>query len=154
MRGSRNKEGNPKNDEFYTPEFIFNALGLKYDVDVCAPAGGVPWIPANEHYSIATDGLTQDWLGMVWMNPPYSKPTPWVDKFIEHNYGVALVPTSKARWFKRLWQEADGILMLDSAFKFERTDSQRSDIFMPTVLISMGNKATNALKTSGLGRVR
>ena len=154
MKGSRNKEGNPKNDEFYTPEFIFNALGLRYDVDVCAPAGGVPWIPANNHYSIAIDGLTQDWLGMVWMNPPYSKPTPWVDKFIAHNHGVALVPTSKARWFKRLWQEADGIVMLDNAFKFERIDGQRSDIFMPTVLVSMGKQATNALKASKLGRVR
>jgi len=154
MLGSRNKEGNPKNDEFYTPEFIFNALGLTYDIDVCAPAGGVPWIPAHNHYSIVIDGLTQDWVGMVWMNPPYSKPTPWVDKFIEHGNGIALVPTSKARWFKRLWQEADGVLMLDSAFKFERIDGLRSDIFMPTVLVSMSDEATNALKASRLGRVR
>jgi len=154
MLGSRNKEGNPKNDEFYTPAFIFEALGLEYDVDVCAPFDGVPWIPAAKHYSIADDGLIQDWQGLVWCNPPYSKPTPWVDKFIFNANGVALVPTSKARWFKRLWQEADGILMLDSAFKFERLDGQRADIFMPTVLVSMGDKATNALKASGLGKVR
>lgn len=154
MRGSRNKEGNPKNDEFYTPAFIFEALGLRFDMDVCAPAGGVPWIPAKHHYSIAFDGLAQDWQGLVWCNPPYSNPTPWMDKFMANANGVALVPTSKARWFKRLWQEADGLLMLESAFKFERIDGQRSDIFMPTVLISMGSEATNALKASGLGRVR
>ena len=154
MKGSRNKEGNPKNDEFYTPAFIFDALGLKYDVDVCAPTDGVPWIPAAKHYSIADDGLAQEWQGLVWCNPPYSNPTPWVDKFMANTNGVALVPTSKARWFKRLWQEADGILMLDSAFKFERIDGQRSDIFMPTVLISMGEQATNALKSSGLGSLR
>ena len=154
MKGSRNKEGNPKNDEFYTPAFIFNALGLEYDVDVCAPCGGVPWIPAGEHYCIKDDGLAQEWHGLVWCNPPYSNPTPWMDKFMAHGNGLALVPTSKARWFKRVWQEADGLLMLESAFKFERLDGQRSDIFMPTMLISMGLEATTALKQSELGRMR
>ena len=154
MKGSRNKVGNPKNDEFYTPAFIFEALGLAFDLDVCAPAGGVPWIPAKHHYSIVFDGLAQEWQGLVWCNPPYSKPTPWMDKFMANANGVALVPTSNGRWFKRLWREADGILMFETALKFERLDGQRSDIFMPTVLVSMGEQSTNALKASGLGRVR
>jgi hypothetical protein len=152
--GSRNKEGHPKNDEFYTPKFIFDALGLSFTTDVCAPVDGVPWIPADKHYSLETDGLAQDWHGLIWCNPPYSNATPWMDKFMAHGNGIALVPTSKAKWFKRLWQEADSILMLESAFKFERIDGQRSDIFMPTVLVSMGEISTRALKLSGLGRAR
>ncbi len=154
MRGSRNKEGNPKNDEFYTPEFIFNALELKYDVDVCAPAGGVPWIPAAKHYSIADDGLVQDWQGLVWCNPPYSNPTPWMQKFINHSNGVALIPVSVGKWFNEVWTNVDAICKIEQKFKFKRVDGQRADIFMPTVLVSMGDKATNALKASGLGRVR
>lgn len=154
MLGSRNKAGNPKNDEFYTPSFIFNALDVDFDLDVCAPVAGVPWIPAKKHYSIIDDGLSSDWHGFIWCNPPYSNPTPWVDKFIAHNNGLALVPTSKAKWFKNLWQLADGLLMLESNFKFERLDGQRADIFMPTVLVAKGETAVQALAQSGLGRLR
>ena len=154
MKGSRNREGNPKNDEFYTPTFIFNALALEFDIDVCSPAGGVPWIPATNHYSLAINGLTQDWHGLVWCNPPYSNPTPWMNKFIDHGHGLALIPVSVGKWFGRIWKEADGICKIEQKFKFERVDGQRADIFMPTVLVSMGKQATDALKASKLGRVR
>jgi hypothetical protein len=88
------------------------------------------------------------------MNPPFSGATPWVNKFMDHAYGIALLPTSKAKWFKNVWENADPILMVESNFKFDRPDSQRSDIFMPTVLVAMGNKPVAALKASGLGRLR
>ena len=62
MAGSRN--GGSKNDEMYTPEWIFEKLGLTFDVDVCAPENGIPWLPASKHYSIKDDGLAQEftWL--------------------------------------------------------------------------------------------
>ena len=88
------------------------------------------------------------------MNPPFSKPGPWVDKFIKNNNGIALICTSKAKWYKQLWDQAQGLLTVDSSFKFIRPDEVRSDIFMPTVLASMGDIATNALIKSKLGRVR
>ena len=67
------------NDECYTPKWIFDTLGLTFDVDVCAPAGGIHYIPAVTHYSMIDDGLSKEWVGRVWMNPPYSKPKEWVD---------------------------------------------------------------------------
>lgn len=151
--GSRTKTGNPKNDEFYTPKYIFDHIGISFDLDVAAPIGGAS-VPADRYYTAADDGLIQPWAGLVWMNPPFSSPTPWVNKFIEHGNGIALLPTSKAKWFKMIWEQSDAILMVESNFKFDRPDEQRADIFMPTVLISMGQKSTDALKASGLGRVR
>lgn len=45
--------------EWYTPRYIFDALGLYFDLDPCAPKGGVPWIPAFRSYSIEDDGLSK-----------------------------------------------------------------------------------------------
>ena len=151
--GSRTKTGNPKNDEFYTPKYIFDRIGILFDLDVAAPIGGAN-VPADRYYTAEDDGLAQEWAGLVWMNPPFSAPTLWVDKFLSHANGIALLPTSKAKWFKKVWEQADAILMVESNFKFDRPDDQRADIFMPTVLVGMGAKARQALHSSGLGRVR
>ena len=60
-------------DEQYTPKWIFDALNVEFDLDVCAPKGGVDYIPAKKHYSIEDNALMQNWEGFVWMNPPFSK---------------------------------------------------------------------------------
>ena len=82
-------------DDYYTPPFIFEGIGLEYDMDVCSPPNGSPWIPAKRFLSVIEDGLATDWIGRVWMNPPYSKPTPWIDKWLNHGNGMGLV---------RLWR--------------------------------------------------
>ena len=90
------------NDAVYTPKYVFDALGLQFDLDVCGPEGGLPWIPAKRTFSEIEDGLVQQWYGRVWMNPPYSKPSPWVDKWLENGNGVMVAPFSKSHWFMKL----------------------------------------------------
>jgi hypothetical protein len=65
-------------------------MGITFDLDVCAPKGGLDWIPATKHYSIEDDALTQKWEGRVWMNPPFSgNSLPFVGKWIrEHGNGM------------------------------------------------------------------
>ena len=46
-------------DEHYTERWIFTALGLRFDLDVAAPPGGVPWIPAERVLTMADDGLSR-----------------------------------------------------------------------------------------------
>jgi hypothetical protein len=57
-------------DDWYTPPWIFEAMGVTFDLDVCTPPGGVPWIPAENYYTPNDDGLAQDWYGFVWCNRP------------------------------------------------------------------------------------
>lgn len=152
--GSRNRQGHPKNDEFYTPKFIFHALGLVFDLDVAAPCNATIHTPHVRRYCPCQDGLSKEWGGLVWMNPPFSKCEPWVMKWLNHGNGVALLPTSKAKWFSELWSRCDAMLLLPSRFKFERPDDLRADIFMPTILVSMGKIGSEALHQSGLGKVR
>lgn len=87
-------------DDWYTPPYIFETLGMEFDLDPAAPPGGVPWIPAKRHYSEADDGLSQPWFGYVWLNPPYSSPGPWVARLAEHGSGLALIPADTAsKWW-------------------------------------------------------
>jgi hypothetical protein len=79
------------NDELYTPRFIFDALNVIFELDVCAPKGGPLHTPAVDYYDIDSDGLTAEWYGRVWMNPPYSKPDPWINKWLDHKNGFALI---------------------------------------------------------------
>lgn len=153
MIGSRQRVGNPKNDEYYTPKFIFDGLGLLFDLDVAAPEIDTH-VPAIKKYTQKDDGLQQPWNGLIWMNPPFSKTEPWADRFMQHGNGIALLPTSKAKWYSRIWHTVDGIVLLPSRFKFERLDGIRSDIYMPTVLVAMGEISYQALIESNLGRVR
>jgi len=141
-------------DDYYTPKWIFDSLRLEFSLDVCAPLNGVPWLPARNHYSIENDGLIQEWFGRVWMNPPYSKPAPWIDRFLAHGNGVALVQTSKSNGFIQLWNQADAIMYLPRNFTFEHRDHGTKGIFMPVALFAMGESNVQALKASGINKVR
>jgi phage N-6-adenine-methyltransferase len=141
-------------DDWYTPKFIFDALGVEFDIDVCSPAGGTGIVPAHKFYTIDDDCLTQDWEGFVWLNPPYSNPTPFVEKFIAHKNGICLVPMAKAKWFHKLWNEADLIIPMPVNLKFHRPNDKDSQIMFNTALIGMGSKAIAAMIRSELGRVR
>lgn len=77
-------------DDCYTPRWVFDAMGLRFDLDVAAPPGG-PWhVPADRYLTATDDGLTSEWDGVVWCNPPYSKFRPWVDRWATHPTGVLM----------------------------------------------------------------
>ena len=145
---------NQTTDDHYTPPFIFKALGVEFDMDVSAPINGVPWIPAKRSLSIIDDGLTTDWVGRVWCNPPYSKITPWADKLFDHGNAIALLPVAKSMWFDKLWQLADGILTLPSSLRFIKSDGSVAGIMTSTMLFAFGEANLQALIDSGLGKVK
>lgn len=149
-----NEVASKTSDDYYTPKWIFDAIGLEYDIDVAAPPHGIPWIPAKRHFSILDDGLNQEWTGRVWMNPPYSDVTPWARKFIAHRNGICLVQISKARWFNILWEETDAMLVLPSNLRFVTAEGDAKGIFMPCVLAAMGSDNVLAIQKSELGYTR
>ena len=78
-------------DAWYTPPWIFDGLGVEFDLDVASPAEPPPWIPARQRYTVADDGLALPWFGLVWCNPPYSAPRPWCNRWAEHPDGFLLI---------------------------------------------------------------
>lgn len=111
-------------DEWYTPPSVFDALGLRFDLDPAAPPGGVPWVPATHHFSVQDDGLVQPWQGRVWMNPPYGRGTGrWLRKLAGHGDGLALVfARTDTRWFQRIAGEATALCFVSGRLRFHRSD--------------------------------
>ena len=150
-----NEISHDTSDDYYTPPFIFEALGLTFDMDVCSPPNGAPWIPAKRFLSVIDDGLTTKWTGRVWMNPPYSNPTAWIYKWLIHKNGLGLVPMSKSGWFDKLWARPDvATIAMTSKLKFMKPSGDSMGIFMPILIIGIGEENIEAMRLSGLGRVR
>lgn len=111
---------NNKTDVWVTPRWVFEALGLEFDVDPCSPEGGVQWIPCKKYYTEKDNGLIQPWEGRVWLNPPYGNQTEkWLAKMHEHRNGIALVfARTDNAWFHEYLSKADALLFLQGRIKF------------------------------------
>jgi hypothetical protein len=154
------KVGNQKddykpNDVVLTPKYIFDALKIHFDLDPAHPPFETN-VPCKRYYTETDDGLSKPWEGLVWVNPPFSASTPWIDKFIEHGNGIMLTQLSRSKAYLRLWQHP-GVSILQNDSKhmaFELPNGKRHNIFMPVALFAMGKPSIQALYNSGLGRVR
>ena len=138
-------------DQHLTPPEIFQALNCTFDLDVC----GYPnsYVTARSSIILPDDGLTSEWYGMVWMNPPYSKPSPWIERFLSHNNGIAIVPVSRGKWWDKIWDSEALIIPSPYNFKFIRPDGVTRDIRFRTMLFALG-EGKPILASSKLGKCR
>ncbi|WP_257540966.1 phage N-6-adenine-methyltransferase [Sphingobium sp. CFD-1] len=153
-------------DEWYTPPYIFEALGETFDMDVAAPMLLPSWIgdrlnptsPQGGRRWLWKDSLETDWAGFVWMNPPFggrNSLAPWLKQFFDHGNGIALTPDrTSALWFRDAWERADLALFMPKV-RFIRPDgSVGKQPANGTCLWASGNRAINALERAasvGLG---
>lgn len=105
-------------DDCYTPRWVFEAMGLQFDLDVAAPRGG-PWhVPARKWYTAEDDGLASPWRGLVWCNPPYSNFLPWAEKFAAHDRAVLMgICLPEVRWFPIVFAAADCMAFISCDFQ-------------------------------------
>jgi hypothetical protein len=142
-------------DEWYTPKYIFDALGCTFDLDVAAPPRATH-VPAAMSFS--NGALEREWYGFVWMNPPFGGRNalrPWLDKFFAHGSGIALTPDrTSAPWFREAWTRTDAVLFLPKV-RFLRPDgSEGKSPSTGTTLWAAGGYAVAALMRgarNGLG---
>lgn len=144
-----------ESDEWYTPHSIFESLGCVFDLDPCSP-GVDHWVPARNVFTIHDDGLSQEWGGFVFMNPPFGKrlgQVPWLKKFLKHRNGIAIVRAyTSASWFHEFATQGDSFVFPKGKTKFIRPDGTVGK--RPgggVVLIGCGDRATEVLKASNLG---
>lgn len=138
-------------DEWYTPKEIINALG-KFDLDPCAPVAPL-WQTASVMYNKSDNGLSKQWSGRVWLNPPYSRPLieQFVKRLAEHGNGIALLfnRCDTAMWQDIIFKNATAVKFLRNRIRFYRPDGSRGDSpGCGSVLIAFGEDNAEALKNS------
>jgi hypothetical protein len=163
VKGFTHEPGNGGSPEWYTPEWLFHALGLEFDLDPCAPRPPwAPWIPAARRISLPDDGLAQAWEGRVWLNPPYARETGrWVSRLSEHGDGIALVFTRlDTPWAQRAVALATAVCFLRGRVDFVmgpgasvKSSDGRSRSGAPSMLLAFGEECAGALARAGLGVV-
>lgn len=145
-----------KNDEWLTPPEILGALG-RFDLDPCAPVTR-PWEMADRHYTAADDGLSREWAGRVWCNPPFGREAvKWLRRMRDHGNGIALIParTETAMFYETVWGHATGVLFLKGRPHFHYVDGRRASFNSgaPIALVAYGDSNLECLRRSGLGVV-
>lgn len=138
-------------DEWYTPPYIIEALG-EFDLDPCAAHG---WITAKSHLYKEDDGLSKEWYGRVWLNPPYSRKLvcAFIEKIARHGNGIALIFNRMdiALWHEIIFPTANSMLILKGRLKFYSSDGSQGDSAgCGSVLVAWGKENSLALQNSGL----
>lgn len=137
-------------DEWLTPKYITDALG-PFDLDPCSPIKR-PWDTAASYYTQLDDGLTKDWRGRVWCNPPYGTETKkWLAKLAAHGNGIALIfsRTETSTFFPNVWHKADSIFFFKGRLKFCDVHGVESGTAgAPSCLIAYGKENTKALRSA------
>jgi hypothetical protein len=143
-----------KNDEWLTPPEILAALG-EFDLDPCAPACR-PWATARRHYTKLEDGLSQEWTGRVWLNPPFGREAvKWLRKMADHRSGIALIAarTETEMFYECVWSRATAVLFLKGRPHFHFVTGLRAPFNSgaPICLIAYSERDAAILQASGLG---
>jgi hypothetical protein len=138
-------------DTWITPRSLVACLGL-FDLDPCAHVD-MPFHHAKKEYTILDDGLTKEWSGRVWLNPPYSKAKQFMEKLANHGNGIAFIYTrvETGMFFEYVWDRADAVFFFKGRIKCIRENGETcSSPPASNCLVAYGSENVLAIKNSGL----
>ena len=117
MKNHQHINADSGSDEYFTPGNIIECARLvlgRIDLDPASSLEANATVQADRFFTIADDGLHQEWGGRIWMNHPFGRKTnkPWVDKLVsEYRAGrvteavcITFAATSE-QWFRPLLYE-------------------------------------------------
>jgi len=128
-------------DEWLTPPELIKSLG-EFDLDPCSPINR-PWDTAKHHFTELDDGLSKNWFGRVWCNPPYGTQTgKWLHALSNHGNGIALIfaRTETRMFFDYIWDKADALYFIKGRLRFYNVDGTpgNNTAGAPSVLVAYG----------------
>lgn len=136
-------------DEHYTPRWVFDAMGVEFDLDVAAPQEG-SFVPAKRRFTIHDDGLTKPWSGLVWCNPPFSQADSWTRRWSHHADGVLLAPFAKSAWLHDVAARCDTLVIPNRLIDFLRPDGRKGSISYACFIAGRGKGAEIVRRVDGV----
>lgn len=121
-------------NEWFTPiQYIESAKIVMGDIDLdpATSAFGQKRISAKKCYTVKEDALINEWIGKIWLNPPYSQPlisnfiTKLIEQFKSENVKEAIVLThnyTDTSWFHLAETLCTLICFTKGRIKFEAED--------------------------------
>ena len=113
-----------------------------------------PFDIAPVQWTKEDDGLSREWIGSVWLNPPYSRELlrQFCERMARHNDGIALLVN---RQDNLLWQEvifptAASMIFMRHRVKFLRPDGTTGSPFFGSCLVAWGRECDRRLRQSGI----
>lgn len=143
-----------KSDEYATPRHfvdpIADAVG-GFDLD---PASGAEHTPiAPRRYTADDDGLSHEWFGTVWLNPPFSGKEEWLRKayseFLDGNVDLAVVllpVDTSTGWFHEYVTEANVVWFKNGRLNFDGGGNRNRNPSFGVMLAVYGEPPEDLLK--------
>lgn len=127
-----------KSSEWGTPIELFKELDREFhfDLDVCATPQNAK---CKKYFTEIEDGLTQNWEGVCWMNPPYGRQIhKWVKKAAESKTKViCLLPSrTDTAWWHDYCIKYGNIRFLRGRIKF---DGAKHGAPFPSAIVIFGS---------------
>jgi phage N-6-adenine-methyltransferase len=124
--------------EWSTPQDLFDTLNAEFHftLDVCATKENAK---CEKYFSLDDDGLSQEWTGTCWMNPPYGKDIKrWIKKAYESKTTVVcLIPSrTDTGWWHDYVMEGE-VRFIRGRLKFSGT--KRNAPFPSALVIFRGD---------------
>lgn len=89
-----------------TPDAVWRAVEREFGPFTLDAAASLENTRCDVYYTIESSGLSQEWNGRVWCNPPYSHAAEWVKKAVQESLRceiiVMLLPANRTE--QRWWQ--------------------------------------------------
>ena len=147
----------PETNEWYTPRWVFDRLGVTFDLDPCSPADdNLSNVPAHRRFSASEDGLLHPWPAdaLVFCNPPYGDQIgDWIERMARHRNGIALTfARVDTAWFHDWCASADLICFVRGRIRFLRngTDPANSP-GAGSMFVAWGETAAKIVLDAELG---
>lgn len=153
-------------NEWYTPaEYVERARETMGSIDLDPATSELAnrTVRAAQIFTLADDGLAQEWHGHVWMNPPYAQP--YIQQFIEKL--VAEVQAERVRqaialthnytdttWFHLAAEQCQAICFTRGRIAFVNADGEKAAPTQGQAFFYFGNGRENFFRSfSALGCV-
>lgn len=156
--------------EYYTPQIYIDAArkvmgGI--DLDPASSKAAQENIKAGTFYTEHDNGLSHEWIGRVWLNPPYSKTGGrsnqeiWAQRLIEEfeqsNVTEAHLLVKSAlgyKWFENLWDKLPGCFVRDRLSFIKSNGSNDGESKHGTAIFYLGKNLNLFIEVfSAFGRI-